>query len=75
MIDPDLFEDFVKRDKIKRKIHENNINSSYNNDLLSFNSNIKSGDTALGKLTKKMEGFSFRDEKPKKSNFFLLIFI
>ncbi len=68
MIDPDLFEDFVKRDKIKRKINDNKINTNYNNNLINLDSNIRSKDSALGKLTKKMEGFSFKDDKPKKSN-------
>lgn len=72
MIDPDLFEDFVKRDKNnKKKIIDNRISTGFiNSNIISLdelNSGVRAGDSALGKLTKKMEGFNFKDEKNKKS--------
>jgi len=72
MIDSDLYEDFVKRDKIiKKQNNENKFYNNYNNsNLIKLNGidpAIKTSETGLGKLTKKMEGFSFKDEKPKKS--------
>lgn len=74
MIDPDLFEDFVKRDKHnKKKFIDNRINSGFINsnivNLDELNSGVRTGDSALGKLTKKLEGFNFKDEKNKKSKF------
>lgn len=69
MIDPDLYEDFVKRDR--KKFNDNRINTSFNNSNL-INLDVKASNSALGKLTKKMEAFEFKkDEKiNKKSNFF-----
>lgn len=77
MIDPDLYEDFVRRERNKKKnFNENKMNTGFNNNNLisldNLNTGVKAGDSALGKLTKKMEGFSFKDEKNKKSNLILI---
>ena len=78
MIDPDLYEDFVKRDVTKKKNYNDiKLNSKFNrSNLISLDgvgSGIKAGHSGLGKLTKKMEGFSFKEETNKKSNISFLI--
>jgi hypothetical protein len=74
MIEPDLYEDFVKRDHSKKK--NTTIKSSNQNDLINLDilDNNKNTNSALGKLTKKMQGFSFKNEKNKKS-ILLLIYL
>jgi len=74
MIDPDLYEDFVKRDKVKKRNYNDiRFNTSFNNrNLISLDgkssSEVKAADGALGQLTKKMEGFSFKEEKNKNKS-------
>lgn len=75
MIDPDLYEDFVKRDKPKKKNYNDlRFKTGFNNsNLISLDgigSGVRAGNSALGQLTKKIEGFSFKEEKNKKSKYF-----
>ena len=74
MIDPDLYEDFVKRDKVKKRNYNDiRFNTSFNNtNLVSLDgissSEVKAADGALDQLTKKMEVFSFKGEKNKNKS-------
>ena len=73
MIDPDIFEDFVKRENSTKK-----NNTRFNNQI-NINPFHNKGDnfmkkSALGKLTKTMGNFSFNEKiKKNKSKYFVII--